>query len=191
MKMMKFVTRYTYDDIVSYLLYLSYLLYMKANEQEARGYEKLPVDFSSFTQEIMACETLEEVDAKFTELLSSMTAIVREKKFKRKNALAEKILDILETGYTNVALCQEGVADELNVSRDYVGRIFKMTYGQTFGECLNEIRLNKASELLAQTKKSITEITEEVGWENKNYFYTSFKAKFGMTTSEYRTNYGP
>jgi len=186
-----YIVRYGYDDVASYLLYLSYFLYMKANELENRGYEKLDLDFSRFTGEIMACETLDQVGARFGELFAAMTEIVRSKKFKRKNALAEKIVRMLETRYTDPALCQESVASELNVSRDYIGRIFKETYGRTFAEYMNEIRLNRAAHELTTTTKSIAEITKDIGWENKNYFYTMFKARFGMTTSEYRTKNSP
>lgn len=186
-----YIVRYSYDHVASYLLYLSYFIYMKANETEARGYEKPDLDFGRFTGEIMACETLEQVGDKFAAVFAAMTEIVSSRKFKRKNALAEKIVRLLETRYSDPALCQEGVAGELNVSRDYVGRIFKETYGRTFAECLNEIRLKRAALALASTNKSIAEITEEIGWENKNYFYTMFKARFGMTTSEYRTKHGP
>ncbi|MDI4644483.1 AraC family transcriptional regulator [Cohnella hashimotonis] len=184
------ISRYSYDDVASYLLYFCYLIYMKVNDLESKGYDKLPLEIQPFTQEIVACETLEQVNVKFMEMFASIAEVVKQKKFKRKNALAEKIIHILETDYRNKGLCQEGVASDLNVSKDYVGRIFKETYAQSFGEYLNEIRLNRAAQLLSTTKKNIAEIAEEIGWENKNYLYTLFKAKFGMTTSEYRTKYG-
>ncbi|MCD9020653.1 AraC family transcriptional regulator [Cohnella silvisoli] len=189
-EIMKHAARYSFDNVASYLLYFSYLIYMKINDMEAKGYDKLSLDSHQFTHDIISCETLEQVDAKFVEMFTTMTEIVNQKKFKRKNATAEKIIRILETDYPNKALCQEGVAGDLNVSKDYIGRIFKETYAKSFGEYLNEIRLNKAAQLLSTTKKSIPEIVDEIGWENKNYFYTMFKAKFGMTTSEYRIKFG-
>jgi two-component system response regulator YesN len=48
------------------------------------------------------------------------------------------------------------------------------------------IRVNKAKELLCETTLHIWEIGEQIGFECPYYFGRIFKAKTGMTPSEYR-----
>ena len=50
------------------------------------------------------------------------------------------------------------------------------------------LRLNKATEFLAQTDVPISEIAERTGFGNSNYFYTVFKRHYAVTPSEYRAN---
>ena len=64
--------------------------------------------------------------------------------------------------------------------------MFREAYCESFADYLTGVRLQKAVELLECSKKSVSEILNEIGWENKNYFYTTFKQRYGMTTSEYR-----
>jgi len=50
----------------------------------------------------------------------------------------------------------------------------------------NMFRMNKAKELLCETTLSIGEITDRVGFASIYFFPRYFKAKIGMTASEYR-----
>jgi YesN/AraC family two-component response regulator len=43
-----------------------------------------------------------------------------------------------------------------------------------------------AKEFLTNTSRSIKEIAFELGYENKDYFFTAFKKVAGMTPTEYR-----
>ncbi len=180
-----YVSEYSCDTISSYMFYLSYLLFKKANELEAKGYERIPLDCNTFISHIISLETLEEIDEKFIKLLETIAHTVENKKFKRKNKLIDKVIEIIEAEYMDKSLCQEVVAGKLDISRDYLGRIFRESYSKSFAEYLTDMRLQKAVEFLSQGK-NVTEILGEIGWENKNYFYTTFKQKYGMTTSEYK-----
>ncbi|WP_446692503.1 helix-turn-helix domain-containing protein [Ruminiclostridium cellobioparum] len=83
-------------------------------------------------------------------------------------------------------LCQDAVANRLHISRDYLGKMFREAYSKSFADYLTEVRLQKAVEYMDNSRMSITGILDEIGWENKNYFYTTFKLKYGITTSQYR-----
>lgn len=57
-----------------------------------------------------------------------------------------------------------------------------------FKELLQEIKLNKAVELIKSTNYSVVEIIDLIGYENPTYFYKIFKYKFKMTSREYKLN---
>ena len=62
------------------------------------------------------------------------------------------------------------------------------TQGSSISAYLRRLRLNKATEFLAQTDVPISEIAERTGFGNSNYFYTVFKRHYAVTPSEYRAN---
>ncbi len=80
----------------------------------------------------------------------------------------------------------EVVAEQLNISYSRFRKVFKEYTG--FGPSLymQELRIQKAKELLTNTHKTIKEISWETGFENQEYFFTAFKKKSRMTPSQYR-----
>jgi len=51
---------------------------------------------------------------------------------------------------------------------------------------LLERRLRKAAQLLQTTDKTVQQIADECGFESLSHFSRYFKAKFGITPSQYR-----
>lgn len=78
------------------------------------------------------------------------------------------------------------LADEAGMNPQYFCRYFKRLTGKTVTAYLNEIRIDKAAELLLETDKRIIEIAGECGFENMGYFIRRFKESRGVTPSGYR-----
>ncbi len=68
-------------------------------------------------------------------------------------------------------------------------RVFKREFSMTFKQYLIKLRVQKAKGLLRDTKKSISEIYEEVGYNNNRTFFVDFKKATGQTPSQYRKTY--
>ncbi|OCT10761.1 hypothetical protein A8709_23285 [Paenibacillus pectinilyticus] len=182
-----YIGEYAYDTAMSYLFSFAYTLFKKNNELKANGNSrKLDIDYYSFTKELGSLETMEQIFVKFTELFAMICEVNNQSKNSRKSVIINSIVKIMESNYTDKALSHEGIANTLNLSRDYIGKLFRESYEMSIADYINEIRLNKAKELLEQDSRTVSDIMEAIGWENKNYFYKMFKLKFGVTTSEYR-----
>lgn len=69
---------------------------------------------------------------------------------------------------------------------DYINRIIKKHSGMSLREYIRSITLTKAEQMLRHTDESISKIIAAIGFENKTYFYTLFKDKYGMTPLKYR-----
>jgi len=80
----------------------------------------------------------------------------------------------------------DDVAKIVCLSPSYFSTIFHKTTGTNFIDYLNQMRLNKAKQMIKQTDKSIKEIAIDVGYSNPNYFSRVFKNYIGMTPSEYK-----
>lgn len=98
--------------------------------------------------------------------------------------LSLDILKYIDECYVEGSLA--AISEQLNQPDYKICRIVKKYTGVTFKQLVQETRLNKAVDLLSRTQMAITEIMQNVGYENITYFYKIFKEKYTMTPNEYR-----
>lgn len=79
------------------------------------------------------------------------------------------------------------VAELSGLSHSRLDHLFKAEVGQSPTQYLQELRLKKACQLLETTGLKITQVGQAVGYQDHSHFFRNFKARFGMTPSEYRT----
>ena len=60
--------------------------------------------------------------------------------------------------------------------------------GINISDHINNIKLEKAAELLKLNEMNISEIAYSLGFSSTNYFSTAFKNKFGVSPKEYKTS---
>ena len=72
------------------------------------------------------------------------------------------------------------------MSVSHYSREFHRITSYTFKEYCNKIRIDKACELLINTNKSISQISQEVGFSSECYFSVAFKSITTLTPSSYR-----
>jgi len=77
-------------------------------------------------------------------------------------------------------------AEKYYLSREYLMKLFKQQYGKGIHEYVQYVRMEKAKELLADEQLKVQEISEMLGYKDKNYFSKAFRNMFSMTPSEYR-----
>lgn len=68
----------------------------------------------------------------------------------------------------------------------YFNRIFKEKFGVTPMKYITQKRLDYAAELLRKSRLSITEISQNAGFADRNSFYHAFSRHFGVTPAQYR-----
>lgn len=68
-----------------------------------------------------------------------------------------------------------------------INRAFRMNFGKTAFEYMRDYRINKAKEMLFQTRFPITQIAEEVGYSSVANFSTAFKSVVGISPRSYRS----
>ncbi|MYL29268.1 helix-turn-helix domain-containing protein [Halobacillus litoralis] len=83
----------------------------------------------------------------------------------------------------------DDMAEASGMSRYHFTRQFKAATGQTPIQYLTSIRINKAKELLANTKYSAEEIAVLAGYKNANYFTKVFKKQAGITPGRFRESH--
>lgn len=84
------------------------------------------------------------------------------------------------------AITPEELAKITCMSYSKFRKIFKEYTGFAPSQYIQEVRITMAKELLTNTSKSIKEIAIELGYDNKDYFFTVFKKVTGNTPITYR-----
>jgi AraC-like DNA-binding protein len=100
--------------------------------------------------------------------------------------LKEIIQDQLDT---NLTLNLKEVSQSLNVHPSYLSREFSKYFDDlTFGNYIRKLRIEKAIELLKDSKYSLAEIAYLTGFSDQSHFNRIFKGQIGENPSVYRKN---
>ncbi|WP_413380856.1 helix-turn-helix transcriptional regulator [Alkalihalobacillus sp. 1P02AB] len=97
--------------------------------------------------------------------------------------LVEQMVDFVQNRISENITLQD-IADELYISRNYLGQIFKRIVGESFKSYLTRIRMEKAKKMIQEGNFLIYEVSEMVGYINPAYFTTTFKKYTGYTPTE-------
>ena len=103
-----------------------------------------------------------------------------------RNALVmDHVRKYMEDNYM-ADLSLDSVSEILHISPAYLSAQFKKYQKMNFLDCLTELRINAAKELLADPFRSAAEVASMVGYEDASYFARAFKKRTGMTPTQYR-----
>lgn len=99
--------------------------------------------------------------------------------------LVRKIIQIVHEEYgKNLTLSM--LAERLEVSNGYLGKVFSKETGMKFSQYLMMYRMKVAKELLSNTDYKVSYVASRVGYTNRNYFYTHFQLCYGKSPTEFR-----
>ncbi len=101
------------------------------------------------------------------------------------NTIVRDISDYI-SGHYKEDISLQDVASVLGYSDVYFCKIFKQNFGRNFITYLNNYRIERAKQLLADPDINIKDVSTEAGYRDANYFTRVFKRIVGTTPSEYR-----
>lgn len=98
----------------------------------------------------------------------------------------ERAISFMETNFSKSNLRLEEVALFVERNPSYLSHLIMSRTGKSFSEALSGIRMKEAKRLLIETRKPVKEISLLVGYQNPNYFSSSFKEMEGVTPRDFR-----
>ena len=120
--------------------------------------------------------------------LANIEILINENQ-KMSKMLSDSILVNDVKGYLEEHLCDAVRIDDiclnLGVSKTVLMEKFRKETNKTIIEYLNEQKIGRAMDMIRNSAKSFTEISEELGFSSINYFSKVFKSKTGMTLTEF------
>ena len=145
---------------------------------------KLMNNLSIYLENAVSKNTIDEIQLELIDMIKFMQTKL-ENTQESISPVIIKLLDHIDQNYQKDLNLKE-ISDRLNINSIYLGQLFQKEIGILFSDYINNFRINKAKDLLANTSLKASEIGELIGYSNKNYFYRRFKSIVGITPSEWR-----
>ena len=95
------------------------------------------------------------------------------------------VIDYINKNYEN-NITSTDISTELFMNNSYFCRLFKKNFGCCFQNYLNVYRLEKSTIILKTTDLSVSEISQQIGFNSISYYSKLFKEIYCCSPSEYR-----
>lgn len=182
-------TDYSHTLIQSTVFQLAFAINTAIDTIAKNNYLTSTYGFSSFIIDIGKLETIEDINCYFLRVFEKIGEDIENRKNARYDHLLEGIFKIIRQEYADPNLSINTIADSVQMSSVYLGRLFKKLSYKSLSDYILEVRMEKARELLAATEFPVNVILEKTGFISSGYFYTVFKKVHGLTPSEYRKEF--
>jgi two-component system, response regulator YesN len=134
-------------------------------------------------------ETLTDMRALIESYLATVGERIREKRTGKMANVVDRVRAYIEENYANGGLTVADIGKAVYLSSTYVSLLFKQETGQTVGEYLTHVRMDKAKELLRDPQYKFYDICHAIGYTDPSYFTKLFKKMTGATPSAYRDSH--
>jgi len=112
---------------------------------------------------------------------------------RHRGQLARRILRRIESDFADPNLSPERVAEDCGISKRYLQTLLAGS-GTSFVQELNAMRLDRASDMLADPRASglpVADIAFRNGFLDPGYFTRLFRKRFGITPTAWRSGHAP
>ncbi|HBM80569.1 MAG TPA: hypothetical protein DD426_07015, partial [Clostridiaceae bacterium] len=182
------IKKMSYSDMMMSITELSISSQKIINYIYEISNEDAYIDIKGITDSIFKFETLDEVKEYYLNLFKNVIIQLNDKRSNRKNIVIKNVKKYINENYQDQLLSLDIIASKMRFSSNYLTALFKDIEGMTISSYIKEVRFNKAIELLRTTELTETEISLKVGFANVNYFYTSFRKRYGLSPKQYRNS---
>lgn len=108
------------------------------------------------------------------------------KEYESKRPELNRAIHFINDSLSRSELTNSEIADAAGVCESYLRRLFNEYYSTTPKQYIIEARIKKATQLLSENRKTVTEISDECGFSSVYHFCRAFKAYSGITPTQYR-----
>lgn len=131
------------------------------------------------------CETITSLNIELLSIMNVITDWMKSNHASRyKSQVSQMNKYILE--HINQKVTLSMISDVIGITEIQAGRIFKKETGKSVIEYINEVKMEKASELLKNNSLKIKDVAMQVGIKDQLYFNKVFKKQFKLSPREYR-----
>ncbi|MEK3884002.1 response regulator [Paenibacillus sp. PL2-23] len=130
-------------------------------------------------------ETVQDIISWLRRRFFELSELLYLKRQRQKRKLIAEISDYVKERLEHKITLGE-VAAHFGFTPNYLGQLFKLETNRLFSDFLNELRMQRACQLLEDPTKKVYEIAAQVGYKNIIYFNRQFKDYMNMSPSEYR-----
>ncbi|WP_127588037.1 AraC family transcriptional regulator [Paenibacillus koleovorans] len=166
--------------------YLLHHVYETISIMDSNSNVTFDLDLIELNQQLGECETLDDVADLFRQLFHSVIVRMDDRKEGKSMQLVEQMKTYIDAHLTDFNLSPNQIASLLHLSTDYVRKLFKKEMSISMAAYINQERVRLIAERMLERGDTLDTLLDEIGWDNKNYFFKLFKDHYGVTPTEYR-----
>lgn len=117
-------------------------------------------------------------------LIKLMESRLSDKTPRQRATVADAVYSYLSAHVTD-RVTLEQIARELSVSVSYIKQSFSKKYGQGVIDCLLDMKVERAKQLIEETALNFTQIADYLSFESENHLLKTFLKRTGKTPSAY------
>ncbi len=111
---------------------------------------------------------------------------IQSKKTTVQNTLVKRIMEYVHENFCDRNLSLKQISTAVGVHENYVSNLFKTVYGENLSAYIENLRIEKACDLIENTSMKIEAVAETVGYTSSASFRRAFKKVKGISPVEYR-----
>ncbi len=176
---------------IEYVRQLSMEMFFVINTMLSEQYtelESIYTERKNLFKYIMEIETLNQIKTTIQDALYKTVEYLQQHNIENSNNIIANIKSYIEDNL-NEEISLERLSEEVYLTPNYIGHIFKEEVGISYLEYLTHVRMEKAKNMLMDPTNKIYEIAQQVGYKNSNYFSKIFRKYTGYTPSKYRKHH--
>ena len=148
---------------------------------EIKALSVLPKPHDQIEQQIYDCR----LTALILTLLTHAGLMQTTQNLSRRDQLAQECYEYIRTNWRDIQQVQQ-IADQLSVSPDYLRHVFREQHGMTIHDCITQMRINHAKDLLRNSQLPQKVMAQVCGFADIQQFSRRFKQITGITPGQYR-----
>ena len=181
---------YDYNEIISGSIHLAYTIYTDILQKFPGLKEEGTFLLREFLAALQDSEISGDIASHMETFIRAMCAGTEEARNsssqQNNNQITQRVCQIIDREYSDPALCLSSIAEEIGLSPNYIGQIFKASQQKSVAQYILDLRMDTLAYYLENSTLPLSRILEKVGIEKNNYFYTQFKKQFGISLGDYR-----
>ena len=143
------------------------------------------VEDAAFGNVLLHTNSLPNMKTEFLSRILGLITVIKKYELHRSESIVRKTCQYI-TDHIDKDINLELVANEVHVSKDYLGKLFKQKTGVNFNDYLTKIKMEYAKHLLGTGEYKNYEVSEKLGYSSPDYFCRLFKNYTGHTPLQFR-----
>ena len=141
-------------------------------------------------EKIDRMDTLETIKIWMEDFLDFTLEYINKLKSSSFRNEVSKVMDHIKSNIAQ-SISLKDAAKIANMSEKYFCLLFKKETGKNFVDYVNDLKIEKAKDLLKNREVRTYEVAQKLGYENEGYFSKIFKKYSGLTPQEYKKTFFP
>ena len=139
----------------------------------------------TFTYDMTEAQSIAEIKQKFLVYINSSLEMIKKYELHHADSVIRRTCAYV-INHVEQDIKLKMIANELYISKDYIGKLFKQKTGCNFNDFVTKVKMEHAKYLIRTGEFKNYEVSEKLGYSKPDYFSSLFKKYTGYTPTEFK-----